>query len=125
MVEYFSEEFFSKFAATANTDPDFQAKGKKFKATMLMVAKDKGRAFLVTADNGAVTSAPATAETAADFAFIGDYAQWVVSHKGDMPLEKAIMTGKVKFKGNMLKIMPVRGALASLDDAARKVPAEY
>ncbi len=125
MVQYFSEAFFNALAETANADSDFQAKGKKLKAKMLMVAKDRNEAFLIVADGGKVSATKSAPDADADFGFIADYDQWVTSHKGEMPLEKGIMTGKVKFKGSMLKIMPIRAALASLDDVARKVPAEY
>ncbi|HVL47792.1 MAG TPA: SCP2 sterol-binding domain-containing protein [Candidatus Thermoplasmatota archaeon] len=125
---YFTKAYFDALATTLNADAEFQAKTANLKANLLMVARDKGEkgaAFLLAVDHGKAAITEATPETSAEFAFIGDYATWVRNHQGEAPLEKLVMTGKMKFKGSIPKIMQMRNQLGVIDTTARRVPAAY
>jgi len=62
---------------------------------------------------------------AAEFAISGDYAVFASITRAELASHKALMTGKLKLKGNMVKALK----LASLADRINKVfatiPAEY
>lgn len=121
----FSSAFFEELVKTLNNDPEFKSKTASVNATVLMVNKDTHTSHLVTITKGVATYAPGTEETKADFTFIGDSATWIANHKGEIPMEKAVMTGKLKFKGSLPKIMGMRAQLTVIDNIAQKVPAEW
>lgn len=125
MVQYFTAEFFSALADALNGSQDFQAKNASVSTSLLNVAKDKGTAFLVRIEKGKVSASAAAADAQAEFTFTGDYATWVRSHKGELPLEKAIMTGAMKFKGSIPKIMGLRSSLSAFDTEARRIAVTY
>lgn len=124
MAEFFTQPYFEEVVKTLNNSPDFKAKTANVSTTVNMVCKDKARAFLLKIDKGTATGSEAAEDTKADFTFIGDYATWVANHKGEAPLEKLVMTGKLKFKGSIPKIMSMRSQLVVIDNLAQSVPAE-
>ncbi|HET6404128.1 MAG TPA: SCP2 sterol-binding domain-containing protein [Candidatus Thermoplasmatota archaeon] len=122
----FSSEFFEELVKTLNNDPEFKSKTANVNTTVLMVNRDTKTSHLITISKGtAVYNGPGTEETKADFTFIGDSATWIANHKGEIPMEKAVMTGKLKFKGSLPKIMSLRSQLTIIDNIAQKVPAEW
>lgn len=121
----FSSDFFEELTKTLNNDPEFKSKAGGVVATVLMVNKDLHTSHLLTLNKGTVTYQPGTEETKADFVFIGDTPTWVANHKGEISMEKAIMTGKLKFKGSLPKIMGLRAQLTVIDHIAQRVPAEF
>lgn len=123
MAQFWTREYFDEVVKTLNNDPEFKTKTANLTATVNMVCKDKG-AFLLKIDKGTATGDDATPDTKADFTFIGDYATWVSNHKGEAPLEKLVMTGKLKFKGSIPKIMSLRSQLVVIDKLAQSVPAD-
>jgi len=122
----FSSAFFEELVKTLNNDPEFKSKTGSVNATILMVNKDTHTSHLLTISKGAATyNGPGTEDTKADFIFIGDSPTWIANHKGEITMEKAIMTGKLKFKGSLPKIMGLRSQLTVIDAIAQKVPAEF
>ena len=118
----FSSAFFEELVKTLNNDADFKSKTANVNATVLMVNKDLHTSHLLTIAKGSATYAPGTEETKADFTFIGDSATWIANHKGEIAMEKATMTGKLKFKGSLPKIMSLRSQLTVIDKIAQSVP---
>lgn len=125
MTEYFTSEFFNELADRLNKDDEFQDKASDLSIDLLNVAKDKDRAFLLSIDDGKVQIEEASEDTDADFKFIGSYDNWVKNHKGEASLEKSIMTGKIKLKGSVPKIMRLRDKLGRIDDLGTEIDAEY
>jgi putative sterol carrier protein len=122
----FSSAFFEELAKTLNNDPEFKSKTTNVNATVLMVNKDKHTSHLLTISKGTATyNGPGAEDTKADFVFIGDEATWIANHKGEITMEKATMTGKLKFKGSLPKIMGLRAQLTVIDNIAQKIPAEF
>lgn len=124
MAQLFTPPFFDELVKTLNGDAEFKNKAGNVVATVLMVNRDTKKSFLLNLDKGHVTWTEGTEETKADFTFIGDTATWVANHKGEIAMEKAVMTGKLKFKGSLPKIMGLRSQLAIIDQIAQRVPAE-
>ena len=124
MAQLFTAPFFDELVKTLNNDAEFKSKAGNVVATVLMVSRDTKKSFLLNLNKGNVTWTEGTEETKADFTFIGDYATWVANHKGEAPMEKLIMTGKLKFKGSIPKIMSMRSQLVVVDNLAQTVQAD-
>lgn len=121
MPSLFTNEFFDELVKRLNNDADFKAKTANVTATVLMVNTDTKTSFLMSISKGAATWTPGTPETKADFTFLGDAATWEANHRGEAPMEKLVMTGKLKFKGSIPKIMSLRAQLGVIDKIAQGV----
>lgn len=123
MPALFTDAFFDELVKRLNDDADFKTKAGSVAATVLMVNTDTKTSYLMTLNKGHASWAPGTPETKADFTFLGDAATWAANHKGEAPMEKLVMTGKLKFKGSIPKIMSLRAQLSVIDRIAQSVPA--
>lgn len=121
MPAMFTNEFFDELVKRLNNDAEFKQKTANVKTTVLMVNTDTKVSFLLNVANGVASSAAGTTESKADFIFLGDTAVWVSNHKGEAPMEKLVMTGKLKFKGSIPKIMSMRGQLGVIDKIAQSI----
>lgn len=121
---FFTPAYFEELARTLNADAEFKQKTASMNLSILMSAKDKGLAALLRIKDGQASVQAATPEEKADFKFLGDYAVWASNHRGEAPLDKLVMTGKLKFVGSIPKIMGLRGQLLVIDKLAQTVPAE-
>lgn len=126
MVQYASPEYFEALASALNEDATFQQKTASVKAELLFVTKERPDGFLLKVDHGkaSVAQVPA-ATTNAEFTFTADYPTWVSNHRDGHTLEKLIMTGKVKLKGSIPRIMTLKNQLGIIDQKAKTIPAEY
>lgn len=122
MPALFTDAFFDELVKRLNNDADFKTKAGSVAATVLMVNTDTKQSFLLTLNKGAASWAPGNVDSKADFTFLGDTATWVANHKGEAPMEKLVMTGKLKFKGSIPKIMGLRNQLGVIDRIAQSVP---
>lgn len=125
MTEYFSLDYFQQIAGLLNADETFQRKGANLSTRLLFVANDKDRALLLQIDKGKVSAEPATRETAADFVFTSDYPTWVTNHRDGKTLEMLIMTGKVRMKGSIPRILQLKSQLGAVDQKARSISVTY
>ena len=122
MPALFTSGFFDELVKRMNNDTDFKAKTASVTATVLMVNLDTKQSFLMSINKGAASYQPGTPETKADFTFLGESKVWESNHKGEAPMEKLVMTGKLKFKGSIPKIMGLKNQLAIIDRIAQSVP---
>lgn len=125
MVEYFSEQYWDTLADKLNADESFQDEASDVEASLLYVAKDKGKACKMTIDHGKVAVEHVDPEAEADFRFIGPYETWVKSHRDGQGLQKLVMTGKLKFKGSIPQVMSLQRQLGGMTTLAREIDSEY
>lgn len=124
MASLFSPEYFAEFQKTLNNDPEFKSKTANLNTTVLMVNKDTHKSYLMKIEKGVATITEGSMETKADFTFIGEAAIWAANHRGEASLEKLVMTGKLKFKGSIPKIMGMKSQLTVIDRVGQSVPAD-
>lgn len=122
MPALFTDAFFDELVKRLNNDPDFKTKTGNIAATVLMVNTDTKSSFVLTLNKGTAAWSKGSIDSKADFTFLGDSATWISNHKGEAPMEKLVMTGKLKFKGSIPKIMGLRAQLGVIDKIAQSVP---
>lgn len=120
MVELGTKEFYDEMVSRLNANEDFQAKTQDLDISILNVVEDRDRAFLLTVKGGQVSVAEAPGDAEATFKFIADYDTWVTNHEGQS-LNKLVMTGKIRFKGSMPKIMRLQGKLKAIDETGQAI----
>ena len=121
---FFSADYVQDLQKALNADAEFKQKTASLNLKVLMSVKDKDLHALLSIKNGEATVEQTKPDAQADFKFIGDYATWAANHRGEAPLDKLVMTGKLKFIGSIPKIMGLRGQLLVIDKIAQGVPAE-
>ena len=122
MPALFTSAFFDELVRRLNDDPDFRSKTANVNATVLMVNTDTKTSFLMAIQKGSASYQPGSMESKADFTFLGPTDVWAANHRGEAPMEKLVMTGKLKFKGSIPKIMGLRSQLTVIDRIAQSVP---
>lgn len=125
MVLYASPEYFETLAQKLNEDADFRQRAASLKAELLFVENGRPDAALLKIENGKATSQIVAPDTKAEFIFMADRPVWISNHKDGIPLEKLIMTGKIKFKGSIPRIMTIKSQLNAVDQKAKSIPATY
>ncbi len=87
----------------------------------------KERYFHVKFDNGAVSSVSVGDGTPpeAEFIITGEYEVFAKISRAELGAQKALMTGKLKLKGNMVKALKLASVVDRLNKVIAKIPAEY
>lgn len=125
MVQYFSKEFFDQLAASLNTDAEWVKKttGQSFKT--IITITDRAKSFFLDVAGGKVAVTETAPDAPADFKFEGPYDSWVILGRGEKDFQSLVMTGKVKFRGSMPKVMGLMGAWNRLIKVAQGLPKEF
>ena len=61
----------------------------------------------------------------AEFRITGDYETFARISRAELGSQRALMTGKLKLKGNMVKALKLAGIADRLNKVLSKIPAEY
>ena len=121
MPALFTDEFFEELTKRLNDDADFKQKTGNVVATVLMVNTDTKVSYLLNVNKGTAAWQKGSEQAKADFTFLGDAKTWESNHRGEAPMEKLVMTGKLKFKGSIPKIMSLRSQLGVIDKVAQGI----
>lgn len=121
MVEYFGQDYYDALCKTLNEDDDFQSEAGDLTTSVVQVAKDKGEAFRLDIDDGAVSAKRVDPDEDADFRFIADYDDWAKVVTGETTAEKLIMKGSMKIDGSMGKVLKHRDKLEYLTKTGRDI----
>ncbi len=87
----------------------------------------KERFFHVKFEDGSCTaiSVGEGAPPQAEFVITGDYKVFASISRAELGAQKALMTGKLKLKGNMVKALKLASVVDRLNKVIAKISAEY
>jgi len=85
---------------------------------------DRGWSQMIDIANGLVTAKTVKADDPADFKFEGPYEIWHKIAGGQSDFNTAVLTGKMKFRGSLPKIMGIQPQMTRLTQVAKEIPAE-
>ena len=125
MVKYFSEEFFRQLEQALNSDEEFTEGLREVETSMLLVSEDTGGSFLLSLADGKVSVEEASPDHVAEFKIIGPYEEWVKSAKGEASLTRQVMSGKIKIRGSMSKMMFYWPKLQRIEDALKEIEKDF
>lgn len=86
------------------------------------------RFLYIQADDGAVTRVdvgPAAEVPKAEFAITGDYAIFARISRAELSSQRALMTGKLKVRGNMAKALKLASLADRINKVLAQIPAQY
>lgn len=123
-VQYFSQEYFEELARRLNADAEWTQKAANLTTKLTLTATDRGMSYMLDIASGAVTATPVGAEDPADFKFEGPYEVWTKIASGGTDFQTAVITGKMKFRGSLPKIMGIQPQMNRLTQIAKEIPVE-
>jgi len=123
-VKYMSAEFIRELQRAVNSDQEWLAAARGMKLTAKFGVD--GRYTLVGIDDGKMGD-PKESSLAekADASLDTRYDIWVRVYKGELMLQSAIMTGHIKFGGNIGALMRFQRAFTRLMQIWRSIPVEF
>lgn len=125
MTRFFTEEFFAEMADRLNEDEEWMRKSGDLTTKVIATCTDRDFSILIDIAEGKVSTEVVAADAPADFKFEGEYEAWTKTGKGETDLQTLALTGKIRFKGSMSKIMAMMGQLNRLVAVLRDIPKEY
>ena len=131
--EFPSDEWFARYVEEINRNPTYEAAAKTWEGDFLFViTPDKGQekeyVYYLDLFHGKCREHYPVADRdtkMAEFMLIGKTSNWLKLGKGEIDGTRALLTGKLKLKGNMAKAMRYAGAANELAKTATRVPTKY
>lgn len=125
MVQYFTRAFFEEIAKRLNADPEWKAKTGNLTAKLVLTCSDRAASFMLEIQNGTIAALEVATDSPADFKFEGPYDSWVMLGKGEKDFQTLVLTGKIRFRGSMPRIMGMLGQLNRITTMAQQIPKEF
>ncbi|MCJ2531050.1 MAG: SCP2 sterol-binding domain-containing protein [Candidatus Thermoplasmatota archaeon] len=125
MAKFFTEQYFQDLAARLNADTEWRKKAEGITSRIVTTVSDRGISALLDIQNGEVKASQVDADTPADFKFEADYDVWKASAQGEGDLTTLVMTGRMRFRGSMSKIMAMMTPLNRLTEILRDLPKDF
>ncbi|HEV8594395.1 MAG TPA: SCP2 sterol-binding domain-containing protein [Thermoplasmata archaeon] len=122
-MQYFSMEFFEELARRLNGDAEWKRRAESLTARLTLTVTDRSLSFLIEIANGTVSARSVQAEDSADFKFEGPWQIWAQIAGGQTDFNTAVLTGKMKFRGSLPKIMGIQPQMTRLTQVAKEIPA--
>ncbi|MBI4415907.1 MAG: SCP2 sterol-binding domain-containing protein [Euryarchaeota archaeon] len=124
MVQYFSPEYFDELARRLNADGEWMKKAATLTTKITLTVTDRGQSYMLVIANGAVTAQKVAGEDPADFKFEAPYEIWGKIATGTLDFNTAVITGKMRFRGSLPKIMGIQPQMNRLTQIAKEIPAQ-
>ncbi|MFQ6013583.1 MAG: SCP2 sterol-binding domain-containing protein [Thermoplasmata archaeon] len=125
MAKFFTEAYFQELADRLNGDDEWRRKAQGVTAKIVATANDREFSALLDIQDGEVTASKVDADTPADFKFEADYDVWKTTAQGEGDLTTLVMTGRMRFRGSMSKVMSMMTPLNRLTEVLRGLPKEF
>ena len=123
-MQYFSKEWFDELVRRLNGDEEWKKKAATLTTRITLTVTDKGLSHMIEIANGMVSTKAVKPEDPADFKFEGPYEIWSKIAKGQSDFNTAVITGKMKFKGSLPKIMGIQTQMNKLTGTAKEIPSD-
>ena len=122
-MQYFSQEWFEELARRLNADPAWGKKAAALTTKITLTVTDRGLSHQIDIAAGKVATKAVKPEDLADFKFEAPWDLWGKVAAGQTDFNTAVITGKMKFKGSLPKIMGIQTQMNHLTKAAKDIPA--
>ncbi|MFQ5908591.1 MAG: SCP2 sterol-binding domain-containing protein [Thermoplasmata archaeon] len=125
MAKFFTDSYFQDLADRLNKDGEWGKKAEGISTKIVATANDRDFSVLLDIQDGVVTASQVDADAPADFKFEADYDVWKASAQGEGDLTTLVMTGRMRFRGSMSKIMGMMTPLNRLTEILRELPKDF
>ncbi len=126
-VKFLSQEWARALTDLLNASPEFRATAGNVELTMAQVVTggpDGDVTYHLRIDRGEATVALGEAETP-DVTATQSYSTAVAIARGDLTMQNAFMTGRLRVTGNLAKVMAHQASLVGLEALREDLAVEY
>ncbi|MFQ5919643.1 MAG: SCP2 sterol-binding domain-containing protein [Thermoplasmata archaeon] len=125
MGTFFTEAYFQDLAERLNADAEWRKKAEGVTSRIVATVNDRDFSALLDIQSGEVAASRVDADAPADFKFEADYDVWKAAAQGEGDLTSLVMTGRMRFRGSMSKIMGMMTPLNRLTEILRDLPKDF
>lgn len=127
MARFMTKEWVEEVQTALGASDAVSGATKSVKAIVQQVITDSPDGeihYFIKIDTGQVEVGLGEADDAT-FVLTSDYETAGKINRGETTGQGAMMTGKLKFKGDMMKVMSLQGPVQAIDVVVKGVPTEY
>ncbi len=124
MMQYLSAEYFDELVRRLNADADWGNMAAALNAKVTLTVTDRATSMMLAITDGVVTAEKVTGEDPADFKFEAPYDVWARIVRGQTDFNTAVLTGKMRFKGSLPRIMAIQPQISRLTQVAKDIGAQ-
>jgi putative sterol carrier protein len=124
LTRFWSEEFFKEAGELLNREQDLTKVLTGMNTTILAECVDRNQAFLITVEDGKISSAEGHPEDKVEFRFAAPYDKWAKIARGEEKVQSEVVKGKIKFRGSMPKMLLYLGKVVRMEKKILKIIGE-
>ncbi len=119
-VQFFSMDFFNKLVNDLNNDQSLAKITKGLNTNLLLSCNELPSSYLVTVKEGRLSVKETSKNEAAEFSFTAPYQEWEKIARGQAKIQGEVITGKIKFRGSMPKMLLYLNKVMGLESKIMK-----
>ncbi len=119
-VRFFSLEFFKNMVGQLNTDESLAKLTKGMSMNLLLSCDEISGYYLIDIKEGRLSVKEASSNQVAEFAFSAPYGEWEKIAKGRVKMAGEVVSGKIKFRGSMPKMLLYLNKIMGLESKIMK-----
>ena len=104
-VWFFSLEFFKNMIDQLNADDSLAKLTRGMNTSLLLSCNELSSYYLIDVKEGRLSVRETSSNQVAEFAFSASYAEWGKIAKGESKLAGEVVSGRIRFKGSMPKML--------------------
>lgn len=119
-VKFFSLEFFQKMVEQLNLDESLSKLTKGMNTNLLLSCNELPSSYLIDVKEGKLSVKQVSNNQAAEFVFSAPYIEWEKIAKGQVKIAGEVVSGRIKFKGSMPKMLLYLNKVLGLESKIMK-----
>ena len=119
-IRFFSLEFFNNMVDQLNADDSLAKVTKGMNTSLLLSCAEISAFYIIDIKEGRLSVKQASSNQVAEFAFSASYSEWEKIAKGQAKIPGEVISGRIKFKGSMPKMLLYLNKVLGLESKIMK-----
>ena len=119
-IRFFSLEFFGNMVDQLNTDDSLAKLTKGMNTNLLLSCAEISAFYIIGIKEGRLSVKQVSSNQVAEFAFSAPYTEWEKIAKGQAKIPGEVISGRIKFKGSMPKMLLYLNKVLGLESKIMK-----
>jgi len=119
-IRFFSLEFFDNMMDRLNTDDSLAKLTKGMNTNLLLSCAEISAFYIIDIKEGRLSVKQVSSNQVAEFAFSAPYTEWEKIAKGQAKIPSEVISGRIRFKGSMPKMLLYLNKVLGLESKIMK-----
>jgi putative sterol carrier protein len=119
-IRFFSPEFFKNMIDQLNADESLAKLTKGMNTSLLLSCNELSLFYLINITEGRLSVKQSSSDQVAEFAFSAPYTEWEKIARGQAKIPSEVVSGRIKFKGSMPKMLLYLNKVLGLESRIMK-----